>query len=133
MPILNITIAGTPQSVPAPRVADLLLRHTGGILHKAPALTAIAIAYRDPAHWFVGEETLATLGKASFFLDIKISDETNTAAEKAAYIEAVFRDMGELLGALHEVSYIHIDDARPAAWGWGGLTQQYRAVKKLLM
>jgi 4-oxalocrotonate tautomerase len=133
MPILNITIAGTPQTVAAERVAEVLLRHTGAILHKAPALTAIAIAYRDPAHWFVGADALATLGKASFFLDIKISDETNTAAEKAAYIEAVFRDMGVLLGELHEVSYVHIDDARPAAWGWGGLTQQFRAVQKLLM
>jgi 4-oxalocrotonate tautomerase len=41
--------------------------------------------------------------------------------------------MAALLGDLHEVSYVHIDDARPAAWGWGGVTQQVRAVKKLLM
>lgn len=132
MPILNITVTGTPASLPSSRVAEVLLRHTGGILHKAPALTAIAVHYRDPAHWYVGSDTLAALGKASFFLDIKISDETNTAAEKAAYIDAVFRDMAALLGELHEVSYVHIDDARPAAWGWGGLTQQFRAVRKLL-
>lgn len=133
MPILNITVAGTPETVPAPRIAALLLRHTGEILHKAAALTAIAVQYRDRAHWYVGDASLAALGKASFFLDIKISDETNTAAEKAAYIDAVYRGMAELLGELHEVSYVHIDDARPAAWGWGGLTQQVRAVRKLLM
>lgn len=133
MPILNITVTGTPESVPAQRVAEVLLRHTGEILHKAAPLTAIAIGYRDPAHWYVGPDSLATLGKASFFLDIKISDETNTAAEKAAYIAAVHRDMAALLGDLHEVSYVHIDDARPAAWGWGGVTQQVRAVRKMLM
>lgn len=133
MPILNITISGTPEQVPPANVNDILMRHTGAILHKAPALTAIAVHYTPREQWFVGGESLAQLGKSSFFFDIKITDETNTANEKAAYIAAVWNDMRELLGELHEVSYIHIDDARPAAWGWGGLTQQFRAVQKLLM
>ncbi|WP_342118721.1 tautomerase family protein [Pseudoduganella sp. OTU4001] len=133
MPILNITVSGTPDKVPAKKVNDLLMKHTGAILHKAPALTAIAVHYTPREQWFVGGESLAELGKSSFFFDIKITDETNTANEKAAYIAAVYKDLQELLGELHEVSYIHIDDARPAAWGWGGLTQQFRAVQKMLM
>ncbi|UGQ47038.1 tautomerase family protein [Massilia endophytica] len=131
MPILNITVSGTPDTVPSHKVAAILKEHTEGILHKAPALTSIAVHYADPAHWYVGD-SLAAQKKATFFLDIKISDETNTASEKAAYIAAVYRDMAALLGELHEVSYVHIDDARPAAWGWGGLTQQFRAVSKML-
>ena len=133
MPILNITISATPASIPAVDVNVVLMRHTGAILKKAPELTAIAVHYTPREQWFVGGRSLAELGKASFFLDIKVSDETNTAAEKAAYIAAVYADLERLLGELHEVSYIHIDDARPAAWGWGGLTQQYRAVKKMAM
>jgi len=133
MPILNITVSGTPQQVPAQKVTDILMKHTGEILHKAPALTAIAVHYTPREQWFVGGESLLELGKASFFLDIKVSDETNTANEKSAYIAAVWKDMQALLGELHDVSYIHIDDARPAAWGWGGLTQQFRAVQKMLM
>jgi 4-oxalocrotonate tautomerase len=133
MPILNITVSATPARVPAVAVSDILMRHTGAILKKAPALTAIAVHYTPREQWFIGGQSLAQLGKASFFLDIKISDETNTASEKADYIAAVYADLEKLLGEIHEVSYIHIDDARPAAWGWGGLTQQYRAVKKMLM
>jgi 4-oxalocrotonate tautomerase len=133
MPILNITVSATPSQVPAQSVSNILMRHTGAILHKAPALTAIAVHYTPREQWFVGGQSLAQLGKASFFFDIKITDETNTASEKAAYIAAVWKDMQALLGELHEVSYIHIDDARPAAWGWGGLTQQFRAVQKMLM
>lgn len=133
MPILNITVSGTPEQVPAKKVTNILMKHTGEILHKAPALTAIAVHYTPREQWFVGGESLAELGKASFFFDIKVTDETNTANEKAAYIAAVYKDLQELLGELHEVSYIHIDDARPAAWGWGGLTQQFRAVQKMLM
>ncbi|WP_374583010.1 4-oxalocrotonate tautomerase family protein [Pseudoduganella sp.] len=133
MPILNITVSGTPDKVPAKKVSDILMKHTAAILHKAPALTAIAVHYTPREQWFVGGESLVELGKSSFFFDIKITDETNTANEKAAYIAAVYKDLQDLLGELHEVSYIHIDDARPAAWGWGGLTQQFRAVQKMLM
>jgi len=133
MPILNITISATADRVPAADVTAVLMRHTGAILKKAPSLTAIAVHYTPREQWFIGGQSLAELGKASFFLDIKVSDETNTASEKSDYIAAVWADMTKLLGELHEVSYIHIDDARPAAWGWGGLTQQYRAIKKMMM
>lgn len=132
MPILNVTLSTAPDAAQSARVAAALLRLTGAILHKAPELTAIAISHVPPAYWHVGGATLAQQRRASFFLDIKITDETNTAAEKAAYIGAVFDEMGALLGELHEVSYVRIDDARPAAWGYGGLTQQYRAVRKTL-
>ncbi|MEG0883013.1 MAG: 4-oxalocrotonate tautomerase, partial [Janthinobacterium sp.] len=105
---------------------------TAQLLHKAPELTSVAISHLDAAHWFVGGPSLQAQGKASFFLDILISDETNTAAEKAAYIAAVFAAMQQYLGAVHDVSYIHVHDARQAAWGYGGLTQQFRAVRKAL-
>ena len=133
MPILNIQISATPDRFPARAVNDILMRHTGEILKKVAPLTAISVTYTPREQWFVGGKTLAELGKSSFYLDIKVSDETNTATEKAEYIRAVYADMEKLLGDVHEVSYIHIDDARPAAWGWGGLTQQFRAVKKMLM
>ena len=37
------------------------------------------------------------------------------------------RDAREcLLGDLHEESYIHVQDVRAAAYGYGGKTQEYR-------
>lgn len=132
MPILNVTLSTPPDAAQSARIAATLTRLTGEILQKDAALTAVAVAHVAPLHWFVGGETLASQRKASFFLDILITDETNTATQKAAYIGAVFSAMGELLGELHEVSYIHIHDARAAAWGYGGLTQQFRAVRRLL-
>lgn len=134
MPILNLTLSTAANNASADqpqRAAAILLRLTYDILHKAQPLTSIAISHVPQQHWYIGEQSLAQQEKASFFLDIKITDETNTAIEKAAYIKAVFEEMAGLLGPLHEVSYVHIDDARPAAWGYGGLTQQYRAVKKM--
>jgi 4-oxalocrotonate tautomerase len=134
MPILNLTLSTATNNASAEqsqRAAAILLRLTNDILHKAQPLTSIAISHVPQQHWYIGEQSLAQQEKASFFLVINITDETNTATEKAAYIKAVFEEMAGLLGPLHDVSYVHIDDARPAAWGYGGLTQQYRAVKKM--
>jgi len=132
MPILKLTLSGKPDAARSVRVGATLARLAAEILHKDPALTSVAISHLDPAHWIVGGETLAAQGKASFFLDILITDETNTASEKAAFLAAVFRALGAELGNLHQTSYVHVHDARAAAWGYGGLTQQYRAVRKTL-
>jgi len=133
MPILKVTLSTAPDAAQSARIAARLTQLTEQILQKDAALTSVAIAHVDPAHWFIGAAALARQQpKATFFLDILITDETNTATQKAVYIDAVFGAMQELLGELHEVSYIHVHDARPAAWGYGGLTQQFRAVRKLL-
>lgn len=132
MPILNLRLSTPPDARQSAAIAATLSQLTAQLLHKAPELTSVAINHLDAAHWFVGGPSLQAQGKSSFFLDILISDETNTAAEKAAYIAAVFAAMREYLGALHDVSYIHVHDARQSAWGYGGLTQQFRAVRKAL-
>ena len=52
----------------------------------------------------------------------------NTKDEKPAYIAAMFRRMGELLGPLHTESYLHVDEVRGDAYGFGGLTQERRYI-----
>ena len=72
--------------------------------------------------------TLAEHGLASFWLDIRITDGTNTREEKAAFIAAAFTKMNELIGPLHNESYVLVDDVRGDAYGYGGLTQNERLV-----
>jgi 4-oxalocrotonate tautomerase len=38
----------------------------------------------------------------------------------------VFEGFAGLLGDLHEESYIHVEDVRAAAYGYGGKTQEFR-------
>jgi len=128
MPIVNVLLSTPPSSEQSQAVADDLLKLTAGILHKKRELTSIAISHIDPQHWIVGGKSLVEQGKNSFFVDIRVTDETNTAEEKARYIEAVFKAMSERLGDVHHESYVHVHDVRAAAYGYGGHTQQYRAV-----
>jgi 4-oxalocrotonate tautomerase len=99
---------------------------TTRILKKKPEVTSIAIDYVHPDDWIVGGRSLSEQGKSSLYFDIKITDETNTKAEKAEYIQQAFEAFRRLLGNLHEESYIYVQDVRAASYGYGGKTQEYR-------
>ncbi len=126
MPILNVKVSGERSDEMTRAISRLLGELTQRILGKSPAVTAIAIDYVDPRDWIVGGSTLAEQGKSSVYFDIKITDETNTKSEKAAYIQAAFEGFERLLGNLHEESYIYVEDVRAASYGYGGKTQEWR-------
>ena len=126
MPILNVKVSAERSPELSRRIADLLLELTSRILHKDPKVTAIAIDYIHRDDWIVGGRTLSEQGKHSVYFDIKITDETNTKAEKAQYIREAFDGFAALLGELHDESYIYVQDVRAAAYGYGGRTQEWR-------
>lgn len=132
MPILNLKISGEPSPELTQKVATTLVDLTAKILHKNPNMTAVAIDYINPNHWIIGGKTLAEQGKNSFYMDIKVTDSTNTKDEKAQYIAVVFTRMNDLLRELHSESYIYIQEVRDDAYGFGGLTQGYRYITSIL-
>jgi 4-oxalocrotonate tautomerase len=126
MPILNVKVSARKSPELTRSISVILLELTSRILNKKREVTSIAIDYVDPNDWIVGGRSLSELGKSSVYFDIKITDETNTKAEKAQYIREAFAAFSGLLGNLHEVSYIYIEDVRATAYGYGGETQEYR-------
>ncbi|MGO4717195.1 tautomerase family protein [Bradyrhizobium sp. 2TAF24] len=130
-----ITVRYTTQKTSPTLKADLVEAASGlaaEILHKDPKVTAVIVEAADPADWFAGGVSLQDQKLASFWLDIRIVDGTNTKDEKAAYVAAVFKRMGELLGPLHHESYVHVNDVRADAYGFGGLTQERRYIARKL-
>jgi len=126
MPILNVKVSVKKSAEMSKSISAILLELTTRILHKKPEVTSIAIDYIDPDDWIVAGRSLSEQGKSSIYFDIKITDETNTKAEKAQYIREAFDAFSKLLGNLHEESYIYVEDVRATAYGYGGLTQEYR-------
>ena len=126
MPILNVKVSArkTPEMIRA--ISDLLLELTSRILHKEREVTAITIDFVEPDCWIVGGVPLSETGKSSFYFDIKITDETNTKGEKAAYVRAAFDGFARLLGKLHEESYVYVQDVRATSYGYAGRTQEER-------
>src|SRR5436305_11981956 len=124
MPLITVSYSSSRQS-PARKsdIAAAVTELTVKFLHKDPKVTAIIVKSVEAADWFAGGKSLAEQQLASFWLDIHGTEGTNTKDEKAAYIAAMFRRMGELLGPLHQESYLHVDEVRGDAYGFGGLTQ----------
>ena len=126
MPILNVKVSGARTAETTRRIASMLQELTTRILRKDPKVTSIAIDYVDPQDWIVAGKSLAEQGRSSFYFDIKITDETNSKAEKAQYISEAFAAFGQLLENVHEESYVHVHDVRATAYGYGGRTQENR-------
>jgi len=129
MPILIVKISQPASPALARAVAETMFELTTRILHKKRELTSIAVEHVPRDQWIVGGTTLAEQNKNSFYLEIKIVDGTNTKTEKAQYIAETFAAFRTLLGDLHEESYVHVHDVRAEAYGFGGLTQEYRFIK----
>jgi 4-oxalocrotonate tautomerase len=129
MPLITVIYSSSRQgpSLKAD-IAAAVAGLTAKILHKDPQVTAIIVKSVDAADWFAGGKSLAEQKLASFWLDVHVVEGTNTKDEKAAYLAAVFSRMGELLGPLHNESYLHVDEVRGDAYGFGGLTQERRYI-----
>jgi 4-oxalocrotonate tautomerase len=128
MPIIDITVTGTPDADLSARIADQITRLTNTHLRKDPTVTAVLVRYADPTHWFAGGQSLADQTANTFWLDIKVVDGTNTKQEIAAYLAAVFATMETLLRAVHTESYVLVHEVAASAYGYGGKTQEYRYI-----
>lgn len=126
MPHINLQIAGIPDADLTRRAAAAVAELTQRVLGKKPEVIAITVQYVPRDAWIIGGEPLSEQHRNAFHLDISVTDETNTKAEKAQFLKETFATLSALLGDVHPCSYIHVIDARAAAYGYGGLTQEYR-------
>ena len=131
MPLITVQYT-SQRHVSKADIAAAVTKLSADILHKDPNVTAVIVQSVDPADWFAGGRSLAEQKLASVWVDIHISDGTNTKDEKADFLAATFKRMDELLGSLHNESYIYVHDARADAYGFGGLTQERRYIASKL-
>lgn len=129
MPYLNIRISMKESSAIAEKVVSTLMAHTAKILGKKPEVTSIAVDFVPPELWFVGGSRLGEDRAVTFYLDIKVTNGTNTKAEKAEYIRKVFSDLDAIIGPITPASYIVIHDVGADSWGFQGKTQEYRFIQ----
>ena len=128
MPIINVSVTGKPDPRLSAEIAREVTEITATQLRKDPTITAVAVNYIDPRHWFAGGKSLADHATNTFWLDIKVVDGTNTKLELEAYLKAVFDAFGRLLGGVHEESYAFVHEVPAAAYGYGGKSQEFRFI-----
>jgi 4-oxalocrotonate tautomerase len=129
MPMITVQIANEPDVALARRVQQTITSLTSELLGKDPAVTAITIDFIPRKFWFIGGKSAEELPTGAFFVDVRITDGTNSKDEKARYIGETFAALSSLLGDVHPESYVHVDDVRADGYGYGGLTQERRYIQ----
>ncbi len=128
MPYLNAKLSAPESPATTDRIASVLTALTADVLRKKRELTSVTLDYIGPERWYIGGGAFASQDTTTFYLEVKITEGTNTKDEKARYVQEIFAAMEAALGPLHPASYIVIHEVRADAWGYAGATQEYRYV-----
>lgn len=128
MPFINLQVSGKENPVLAKELATVISQLTKDVLNKRSEVTVVNVSFISDELWFVNSESLAELKTKSFHLNVKISDSTNLKVDKASYIEAVHHSLTTILGNIHPVSYTAIQEMKADAYGYEGLTIEYKYI-----
>jgi len=127
--MITLQLSGDPDDLLTPRLADAVTRLTAEVLRKDPKVTALAVEWVPRRRWFVAGHTTEVIGRPAFFLEVRITEGTNTKDEKARYVAEAFAALDGLLGGADPESYIHVNEVKGDAYGYGGRTQERRYVE----
>ena len=125
MPFANIKVAGPALSAgQTSRLQDGISALLAELMHKKAELTSVLIEPVAARGWAIGGERR----RVAAHVDVKVTAGTNSADEKARFIEATMQLLNQVLGAaeLHPATYVVIDEIPADAWGYGGRTQDAR-------
>jgi 4-oxalocrotonate tautomerase len=126
MPYLKMRVSAKNTEETTQKIVDILMDHTTNILQKKADVTSIDIEYVSSKQWFVGGKNMDEQNGVTFYLDVKVTDGTNSKVQKSQYINEIFNDMDTLIGPIKPASYIVIDDIKSDSWGFQGSTQEFR-------
>jgi 4-oxalocrotonate tautomerase len=123
---LNVSPPQTPERHQA--LAAALTHLTTKHLNKRAEVTAVMIDNRPASTWFIGGNPIA---QPSAWLEISVTQGTNTAQEKAAFIDAAFQELQRQLQTASDqplalASYVIVREVVATDWGYAGVTQAVR-------
>ncbi|NJS36072.1 MAG: 4-oxalocrotonate tautomerase [Brachymonas sp.] len=127
MPTLNLRLAPLLNPPVYDSLAAKLTALTAKVLHKRPEVTIVMIDDLPAARFCAGG---AASEQAIACLEINITAGTNTAVEKQAFVSDAHALLRQLLGDLHEASYVIVRELPAENWGYGGMTQAQRKLLK---
>lgn len=131
MPTLTVKLAPLPSEAVQQRLAEALTAVTVDTLGKREAVTAVVFEPVPASHWWIGGRRVQ---HAAAMLEIRITAGTNTAEQKARFIEAADAVLQRHLAphaAMEEASYIVVHELPGTDWGYDGVTQRERQLARV--
>lgn len=129
MPMITLQLAGAPDDALVHRLAEAVTRLTAEVLGKDPTVTAVAVEPIPSRRWFIAGRSTEAIGRPTFFLEVRVTEGTNTKDEKARYVAQAFALLDRLLGGVDPESYVYVNEVKGDAYGYGGRTQERRYVE----
>jgi 4-oxalocrotonate tautomerase len=123
MPFVHVIIAGKsiePEARRRLQQETTVLMNT--IMRKRREVTAVLVEEVDLSGWTVGGEPL----EVAAHVEANVTLGTNTAEEKKRFIEAMDALLKQSLGEIPPATYVIVREVEADAWGFGGVTQEYR-------
>lgn len=124
MPYLTLKHSAPTDHARDQRIAAALTEATSARLGKQSDVTAITIE-GDRRHWYVGGKPLDG-GVTAFYLDILITEGTNSSGEMEQWIADAHSLLAEALGPVAEASYVAVHQVPADQWGFDSITQATR-------
>ncbi|MES9863011.1 MAG: tautomerase family protein [Candidatus Thiodiazotropha sp. LLP2] len=127
MPYIEAIIDPAPTAELATRLADAITDAMASVVGKRREVTAVRIIGSDALIWTIDAKMN---NKTTAYLDVKITEGTNSSDEKASLITLLHQILSKTFGELEEASYIVIHELPAENWGFAGLTQANRAKQR---
>ncbi len=128
MPFINITYSGSKLTE---EQREGLFKETtrlmNEVMHKKEELTSVRIDNYEAGDWAIGSKRMSMSSSSAVYMDIKVTQGTNTAEEKSEMIRQSTLMLKEIIGPVAEASYVVIHEVAGDSWGYNGLTQLARA------
>lgn len=128
MPFINITYSGSKLTE---EQREGLFKETtrlmNEVMHKKDELTSLRIDNYEAGDWAIGSKRMSMSLSSAVYMDIKVTQGTNTAEEKSEMIRESTLMLKEIIGPIAEASYVVVHEVAGDSWGYNGLTQLARA------
>ncbi len=131
MPYINIRLGTTLDSGQRDQLYQKTTFFMDAIMGKRREVTVVHIQENNPEQWAVNAVALNTKDPTGAYVDIKVTQGTNTADEKAEMLFQTVKMLQDVVGTIQEACYVVIDDVPANSWGYNGKTQAVRAASKL--
>jgi 4-oxalocrotonate tautomerase len=100
------------------------------VMRKRREVTVVHIQESESQQWSTNSIPLMAKSPVGAYVDIKVTDGTNTVEEKAEMISQTVKMLKDVVGIIQQACYVVIDDLPADSWGYNGKTQAARAASK---
>ncbi len=128
MPYINIRIAAALDNKQKQALYKKTTFLMNTIMRKRQEVTVVHIQESQPEQWSINFKQLSVDAPIGVYVDIKVTQGTNTTEEKKEMISQTIKMLQDIVGAIQEASYVVIDDIPADSWGYDGKTQAMRAL-----